>query len=460
MVDRSYSEKFLLKGNWWISGKNELKSAGDLVHSPKSMQLGLHECITAEQSHPFSELDPVRRIIHGESFSEKYTLFDCFETGSIALDGHQWQNSWITNTLAIGAHVDSLDASTFSFGLASFDVLGFTLQSGNFKSEDDYEKSVHSISWEPSPTFDFKVTSNNESWTLKSESLFSAPRTRFKCELIDRSAFCLKPDEVRSIRWFIEKALSLRTLLTLMSGQPVHITELTIWDASSKPLRVFIRQTTSTEPSDFYNLLQKICTLEPDVRKAVFNNFFNLDAEMRIVTGILCASLFETNTYARVDFINLTQALEGFHRITVGSSKYLTDDEYNEKIKKPLIDAIAPINSDLTSKLTTMLEHGNEYSQRQRFRELGKSLNEDFGKDLIPKPSKFADQICDTRNAFTHQGGSSTAGFAENDCFYANKGLQLILLLLTLRHLGVPASSIQDFKNLKLYRFFNIKRLW
>lgn len=458
---RSHSKRFVLKGIWWVHGKDSVKSDGEFVYEPDgSMYLGLSNSLTTPGSS-LMNLDKERRTLLGETHSEQYTLFNCWESGTFEVDGHKWKTSWRPDLMAIGKHLESADKPEFSYATIAFDILPYLLDTGRLSlgPHRDGKASVH---WQQAPTFSMKITEGQDEWKLTSASQpVMQVQTLQSAEIKEFTCFRIETRSPHSVHWFAERALSLRTLLILCAGEPIHLTDLKI-SGSSQEHQVFVKQTATTQKPDKNRLLLPLFPVEEpfiEILTNAFNRYFNLEEEMRIVIGITAAAIQQPNTYHRSDFINLTQALEGFHRLAMPPGKFVSDDEYQATIQDTLLKAIPDVHKDFRTKLEAMIEHGNEYSQRKRFKEIGRLLQPDFGK-LIPKPSSFANVVCDARNAFTHAGGGITSPISEQDCLYANKGLILILLLLIHRHLGVPASQYQNVEITRLFRTFSVKRFW
>lgn len=461
-MNPSYSEKFVLKGDWWIKGKEELKSGGEFACGPDGMYLGLYRSIRTADKKDF-RLDNEKRIVFGETHSEKFTLVDAWEAGSLKEpNGYQWKSSWRSNVLIIGSHLSEPDEQSYRYGQVSFDALRILLDIGRFRHGQSDRDAAHVV-WERGQPFAFNITSGNDRWRIAADSSPICSVAPYKnAEITDFPHFQISTNGDRNVRWFIDKALALRTLLILCCGEPLHLSDLIVFDSrSSTKFRIFVPQTWSTEKPNYLYQLLPLFAVDHRHKEDIFNSFFNLGSEMLVVVGILAATLQQPNTYARTDFINLTQALEGFHRLVMPPGKYIDDDRYEETIRQTLLNAIpSTTDSALKNKLKAILEYGNEFSQRKRFKEAADTLQADFGKLLFNvKTAEFADIVCNTRNAFTHPGSKPPA-ISEEDCIYPNRGLQLILLLLILRYLGAPTDKFENLEHTKLYRYFSAKRFW
>lgn len=465
MSERNLSDKFALKGDWWLVGRKKHKASGDFCFSDRSMFLGLYRSI-AEPGRIYSRnLAGERRVLWGEtSDNERVSLFHCMEAGKLKDERAEFPSSWAVQTAVIGMHLKSADEPEFASAVLQFDVLGFALLKHlNIKSTTHLSLSPRSFSikWKKAQTFKSCIRTRNETWAIQSLSLFSGSHSWFRGSIDDVSALRMEPTSPRSVNWFIQRTKKLRTLLALLCGQPVHLTKLTLLDAASNQVDVYLRQGVSSQTNDFYNLMLKLSEMPARLRTIVFNRFYKLGPDMDVVLGLLEAFLFEPSSYGRMDFINLTQALEGFHRLAMPPGRYLRDAQYNKHVRDEMIKQIPRINTGLTAKLKAMLHYGNQYSQRKRFKEIAISIRSDFGEHLIPNVDLFVQRICDTRNAFTHPGAETKGAISETDCHYANRGLALILLLLILRKLGVPPTSIsKKLKSSRLYLFFELNRTW
>lgn len=152
--------------------------------------------------------------------------------------------------------------------------------------------------------------------------------------------------------------------------------------------------------------------------------------------------------------MTLCQAIESFHRrITEGL--YVQPAEY-EQIRQQMSSAIPPlINSDLRAALKKKLEHGNEFSQRKRLKELVRTLppslrwRADFGPT-------FVDDIVDTRNYYTHCLTRAPVNLLRGERLWTEtRRLELLARMLLWREMGLTKDEIMDGMS-RMWKFIDL----
>ena len=151
----------------------------------------------------------------------------------------------------------------------------------------------------------------------------------------------------------------------------------------------------------------------------------------------------------------LTQAAEAFHRLYY-PGLYLEDQsEFEATVLKPLTEAL-PVSVDtrVRQAINAKLKFANEYSLRQRLRELVHAHAEIL-EVLVEKPEQWVQRIVDLRNEFTHfpvddrKCGSESAERAE----LYNWLLRLLLEACFLRIVGFePKQALACVAHCSMYQ--------
>jgi hypothetical protein len=154
------------------------------------------------------------------------------------------------------------------------------------------------------------------------------------------------------------------------------------------------------------------------------------------------------NIFLEMQFINITQALETYHRRTKGG-KYLEDEEFN-RIYNILVDAI-PTGVDQAFKnslITGRLKYANEYSMRKRFQLIIFELYDNYLANIFPNRRELAtyiDKICDTRNYLTHYASELEPNiFNTIEMFMAVQRLLFIIEIYLLKEIEMDDDIIID----------------
>ncbi|MFI5253428.1 MAG: HEPN domain-containing protein [Bacteroidota bacterium] len=156
-----------------------------------------------------------------------------------------------------------------------------------------------------------------------------------------------------------------------------------------------------------------------------------------------------SSLYLNNKFLNYTQALESFHRLLFDGNYVKNENEFNELIFKPLMEAIPSITTkDHKNAIIARLKYANEYSQRKRLREL-LSRSEPVMTLFIHDFNEFIEQIVSTRNHFTHFNKNSLNSniLKKSDLLYATHRLRILLETCLLQEIGLPIERIE-----KIYR--------
>ena len=93
------------------------------------------------------------------------------------------------------------------------------------------------------------------------------------------------------------------------------------------------------------------------------------------------------------------------------------------------------------------LRHANEYSLRKRMSDILKALSADERALVCENVGEFAGPVVETRNNLSHVLGEPPAGgdaviLTGDQLRHATRKLELLLIVLMLKHLGVPGDVV------------------
>jgi len=140
-------------------------------------------------------------------------------------------------------------------------------------------------------------------------------------------------------------------------------------------------------------------------------------------------------------FLNLTQALESYHR-AIFDGKYTSEEEY-KIIAKGIIDNLpSTLDDDFRRSLVSRIKYGNELSLRRRIKEIY-DRHKEVIQSIIEKRDEFIEDVINTRNYLTHHD-TSVAHLALKDInlFRISNRLQLIIEICLLSEIGISGESI------------------
>ena len=188
----------------------------------------------------------------------------------------------------------------------------------------------------------------------------------------------------------------------------------------------------------------------------VFHAWFLNAQRLRLVCELFFGAQYNPQMYAESKFLNFTQALEVFHRVT-RERNYVPNEEY-ERYRQALERAIPaeapekvsqPVHERLKDKLKVMLKYGNQYTLRDCLRDLIDSLEADSKRRISPNLKSFINRVVDTRNYLIHGdeglkgkalSGSSCEGLEEY--VHIHQRLRAILTLHLLKFVGIPEAQV------------------
>jgi hypothetical protein len=159
---------------------------------------------------------------------------------------------------------------------------------------------------------------------------------------------------------------------------------------------------------------------------------------------------FYRSTYPEDEFLNLTQALETFHRKIYGG-QYQPDKVFHKGLYKTLVNAIpSDISDDFKNSLKTgKLFYAHEYSLKTRilllFEHISEYISVSFLNDKRTR-EVFAKTIKDTRNYLTHYSPElkDKAVISGKGLYELNQQLRLILEICLLEQMEIPINKIRD----------------
>jgi hypothetical protein len=153
--------------------------------------------------------------------------------------------------------------------------------------------------------------------------------------------------------------------------------------------------------------------------------------ELEPVLGLYFTDLESVNQTLAARFLSMTQCLEAYHRIAVGTRE-LETGEFDARVEK-LLDSCPP---EWRKWLKTRLEYGYEVSFRRRLRELG-GLVMSLDGVACRRMGRFINNVVTTRNYHVHYDSSLRTRALEGVRLWnAYERLRCLVELLLVREMG------------------------
>lgn len=277
----------------------------------------------------------------------------------------------------------------------------------------------------------------------------------------------LTPSEPRDVQWFLRQTAELEDLFTLLFSQPCSALWLVLSfsEEGSESYYSCLRggnELNDSEPPPMHEHLVRLARI-PESVEALLNNFFSKPEALYPVINIVNSTLSQPGAFHQLDFVNLVQALEGFHRVYT-TPKYLVKNDFNSRLDtvKSAIELAFPEDSmkEQRDSLNNAIKFGNEKTQKTRLGELIAELSPDLRKNIIGNDDEsFTNTVISTRNYYVHLDHSSAKKVIDDNLIpFRKMQLQMLLICLLLKTFGVAESVlIEGIRNTQLFRMYRHK---
>lgn len=225
----------------------------------------------------------------------------------------------------------------------------------------------------------------------------------------------------------------------MLVGEPSYVKKLRLYDSDKRCTDVFFPSTIRVEKKiDFAEMCFPLLEISSAIEMLAENWFRSLQL-LEPVYDLLFGTLFGRDTFVRTKFLNLTQALESFHRRTQDAT-YITPDDYSNVLATLIAAVPSGVPDPLKGRLSESLRYANGYSLRKRLKQLLGTLDPRTVQSLkISDVPGTAELIVKTRNYLTHFDEKSRTQLVDNivGMHYMNERLTALLFILILKRLGL-----------------------
>ena len=262
---------------------------------------------------------------------------------------------------------------------------------------------------------------------------------------IQTSAYVrIRPSTPKDLEWYFEQIGKTTTLLSLVSGSPMAPDQVSAKLADDGPdvqILVALREArycNFQNHNDFFMLRDNAgIALEE-----IINRWFEIYDSVAMPSQLALSVLSSEKLWLHVEFLSLTQALEGLHRAIL-SGLYTTEEQY-EGTRKALCNAIPQhVASDHNDALRARIKYGNEISLRKRLAALVERLPIDMRKHILGGDGSVPQSWVATRNYYTHWDEASKGAVLDGvEMHRSHVRMRHLLRALYLNLIGIPASAI------------------
>lgn len=373
-------------GYWWLPGQNKGRIYGNLkINTSADSRIELIDDLQ-RQILDNNELGTLHKsvinyeeIILGQTIDgTRITLYKCTkERDCFKNDFHYF--CYIVGYVFVGCHFETKEEIEFDSVSIRYSSLEYWLESSSFQSYRNIREKEIGIIWKLSNSISYDIEDFKISFKWKTSA---NPFNSVSLE-IQRHAFVqIEPNCSKNFNFYLEKHRMFQIFLSFGTGRPVYPLEI-----------IGIQNNSKLEPSFFD--IKIYCNYTPDWREdnvspkqmlfsytdisSIFTtciqNWYIKYHNLEPVYGLYFGVIYDQNMYLQNMFLNLAQAVESYHRRTLGG-KYLSDDEY-EIIKEHLIKSISKdVDSSFRESLVNKIKYGNEFSLRKRLKAIFEKIKE------------------------------------------------------------------------------------
>jgi hypothetical protein len=472
---KKIGEGFACVGEWWIpntldSGSSPLRCCGTLTFS-----LGEGIKLTIVGQLKKTPLEHIEMVWGVSEEGECITLFQCLRVGDTM--GAIRTESYLAGAVFVSKETWLIPCEeiTFKSLTLQYTHLGEWVGVSGLKGsriEEFVKKGKVGITFEvPEQLPSIRVKSYIISLHFEASWPAVGAMTR-KATIEQHTSISIEPRnstdiplrEVYTLVRGIQNFLSLLTyddpIYPLIIEGTTRIGVKTADDKSAATMRLLYDRVGTKKPSqdlskhkmlftynDFAGILEsalnKMIVVEDDQLKPVFDEFF--------------ADYFNPAAYPQDRFMATVRAIEAFHRRTSEKDYYMEKEKYLDTCFKTFLEPVdkatseGRISSDFRNRLKSQLYYGYEYSLRKRLGGLFTLYGEEFLTLFVDEEkSAFVNKVVDTRNWLTHFDEQKKAVREGKELAYLNLKLQLFMIALLLRYIGIPQKDIEDqFKHWK-----------
>jgi hypothetical protein len=451
-------EKLEFEGEWWFTQNPEQRFRGRLKFSPEAgVSLYLLVFQVNVPQIPAGEID---LILGSSADGKKITLYRCIlkeRTIHYSVNGIPAEEFlFFSSFLFVGTHFSAVEQIEFKRMSVQFLHLGEWADVSGFNiSPPRYGISI--IKYHLPKSIEFKIgedlrvsVSFNVTYPLR-----TIPQTEASIKqntwIVFNPSTSKKLDEflkiMRTMQNFLTLAISESTYPTVIEGE-TESEKLRIGDAEiCSPIKVaFMQSSYIFEPPKALHSRDMLFGLREVTRKRrILRNWFEKTEILQPVCDLYFGTLYQKGMYLNNELLNLTQALESYHRRTMRKLE-LPARQHQRRIATILKNAPAKHKDWLESRL----KYSNEPTLRERLKDIWDRCPTAISAKLGDK-NAFVGITVDTRNYWTHFDDSLKANAATGVGLYKLViKLRILLQTCLLEEIEFDTNDIERLMSLPL----------
>jgi hypothetical protein len=395
-----------------------------------------------------SDSIPRSDVLHGFFEGENCTLLNLMEIEHPGLTSYKNETQSVASTahrasifvsgMRTGAMDDKcLDSARYTFSsLSQFVNTRFIEKWGN-------GLITIEIQSEPKSLLDCSVLETHVHVELKAYQTLTTDEEK-EARLTKTVAIVeVTPPATESLSWFIGIGNRLENLFSLLAGTSLVMETFFIY-GDDKSGAVIRKQHAFVEK---YKMLDSLRHSNSQLAYAI-STWLSESAGFTEIENLLLGVLRKGKLFVETEFLSLAQALEGFHRATGGDESKMDKASFTAlrgKIQEFLEEQ--NVDEETAKKVNASVAYCNQTSFRSRLKELCGRISQSTLGEMKIDPEPFAASVINTRNFFTHAGGSSDEKkepLRGGELFLLSQKMRALLRGVFLLHLGFPEPQFKD----------------
>lgn len=443
------TEPFETSGSWWNPALPDEQVPGRLRYSPREgINLELDGRLRGSKYRDHRTWP----IICGETRTgQACTLLRASERSTST--GPRSETSKLDAQYSlVGCALEKPEFLQFSSARAEYSNLTAWMGRRPFVWPDPPSKRDRSYSISYNAPKDMRVSLRELGFTQTIGCWCAASQSLQEVDLRFGDSVLFRPLRKQNFSWFLHRMHEFRNLLSLLMVEPTKYERVDLQfgnhlqPGSRKMIRDYARllfrqawgevQVRSLDNFRIPLDHKALACVFPDI----LANWYRRYGELQPVFDLFFLPIYNRTLNIEFQFLGLLQALEAFHRTTIGGS-YVSVSEYESTYRHLVSEIPADLTTGHRDALKSRMRYGYEYSLRKRLSELADALTKQtvYAVTAGEDPSRFLRKVVDTRNYLTHYDERlKTASLGPTEMIKANHSLTLLLRLLILREIGVP----------------------
>jgi len=453
-------KSFEYKGLWWIPANPEDKVTGFLKFNPSDgIKLELIGSFKSSEEAPKRVKYP---IILGLSTDGKLvTLYKCYESGTTLSFPGMMVSSFRAKFAIVGAHFENEDDIKFTEVFIRYRGIESWVAESGFNITYYFDKGgkVNEIS----VTYRFPepiTLMSNDSYTISVRSggrMPLYPEKDLKVHMQEKKYIHIKFNETADLKKCLQLVAHIQDFISFCIYTIAYPQEIKAkvknHNGGRGKVEIYYRipyRAIEAEVSEKKPIIKEVLLTLEDIKGKVDTVFSKWMSKLSIIRPICSryfSELYNPTLYIEDEFLDLLHAIEFYHRGTC-QGKYISDGDYEaifEEIVKSLPKCVPP---QLHDKIREMLRYANEYSLRQRLKDLFRKYRTTL-KEMVKELSNrknvlnLIDKIVNTRNFLIHGDRKLEAkALSGEDIYRAAQKLRVLIEIFLLDEIGLTQNEI------------------